>query len=69
MHVDGAFGLWAAAEPSLAHLTTGVEQADSWATTDADVERSLSAMLRIAEKYRSDRLPTSITAQQFTNVG
>jgi glutamate/tyrosine decarboxylase-like PLP-dependent enzyme len=32
VHVDGAFGLWAAAVPALAHLTTGIDQADSWAT-------------------------------------
>jgi glutamate/tyrosine decarboxylase-like PLP-dependent enzyme len=32
VHVDGAFGLWAAAAPSLAHLATGIERADSWAT-------------------------------------
>jgi glutamate/tyrosine decarboxylase-like PLP-dependent enzyme len=32
VHVDGAFGLWAAAAPSRAHLVAGVEQADSWAT-------------------------------------
>ena len=29
-HVDGAFGLWARAAPSLAHLAAGAERADSW---------------------------------------
>jgi glutamate/tyrosine decarboxylase-like PLP-dependent enzyme len=32
VHVDGAFGLWAAAVPSLQGLTAGVENAQSWAT-------------------------------------
>ncbi|MFF4447742.1 pyridoxal phosphate-dependent decarboxylase family protein [Streptomyces sp. NPDC001502] len=32
VHVDGAFGLWAAASPAYAHLTDGCAQADSWAT-------------------------------------
>jgi glutamate/tyrosine decarboxylase-like PLP-dependent enzyme len=32
VHVDGAFGLWAAAVPGLASLTAGLAEADSWAT-------------------------------------
>ena len=32
VHVDGAFGLWAAACPRLRPLVRGVEKADSWAT-------------------------------------
>ncbi len=32
VHVDGAFGLWAAAVPELAGQVVGVAQADSWAT-------------------------------------
>ena len=31
LHVDGAFGLWAAAAPTLRHLVAGSAQADSWA--------------------------------------
>jgi len=32
VHVDGAFGLWAAAAPERAHLVAGLAEADSWAT-------------------------------------
>lgn len=31
VHVDGAFGLWAAAAPGLRHLVEGLGEADSWA--------------------------------------
>jgi glutamate/tyrosine decarboxylase-like PLP-dependent enzyme len=34
LHVDGAFGLWAAVDPTRRHMLEGVERADSW-TTDA----------------------------------
>ena len=34
LHVDGAFGIWAAVSPKLRGLVAGIEHADSW-TTDA----------------------------------
>jgi glutamate/tyrosine decarboxylase-like PLP-dependent enzyme len=32
VHIDGAFGMWAAAAPDRAFLTKGIGDADSWAT-------------------------------------
>jgi glutamate/tyrosine decarboxylase-like PLP-dependent enzyme len=40
VHVDGAFGLWAAANPKMAHLTRGLDCADSWS---ADAHKTLNA--------------------------
>lgn len=40
VHVDGAFGLWAAACKKTSYLTRGMEQADSWST---DAHKTLNA--------------------------
>ena len=57
VHVDGAFGLWAAAAPERAHLMEGFAGADSWAT---DCHKWLNvpydsglALVRDAEQLRA----------------
>jgi glutamate/tyrosine decarboxylase-like PLP-dependent enzyme len=76
VHVDGAFGLWAAAAPSRTYLTAGVGDADSWAT---DAHKWLNVpydcglafvrdphALRAAMSITAEYLPTD---SEFRNPG
>ena len=69
VHVDGAFGLWAATIPSMAGLTAGMDKADSWAT---DLHKWLNVpydsglglvrdadALRVAMAITAEYLPTA----------
>jgi len=73
VHVDGAFGLWAAAAPARAPLVAGVAGADSWATDahkwlNVPYDSGLAFVrdgkaLRAAMAITADYLPTSATRQ------
>jgi glutamate/tyrosine decarboxylase-like PLP-dependent enzyme len=74
LHVDGAFGLWAAATPSLRPRIKGVERADSWAT---DAHKWLNvpydsglALVRDAKAHRASMTATaSYLMQQDRDAG
>jgi len=78
LHVDGAFGLWAAASPSLRHLVSGAEQADSWAVDahkwlNVPYDSGLAivadpAMLRAAMGVRASYLPDSEGREPLDHV-
>ncbi|GAB3717177.1 pyridoxal-dependent decarboxylase [Amycolatopsis oliviviridis] len=70
VHVDGAFGLWAAAAPALRHLTTGLETADSWAV---DGHKWLNVPYDSGYAFcahpESHRASMSLTAAYLTGQG
>ncbi|HEV7624417.1 MAG TPA: pyridoxal-dependent decarboxylase [Amnibacterium sp.] len=78
VHVDGAFGLWAAADPRFAGMMRGLERADSWAT---DAHKTLNVpydcgvaivadepALRAAMGVRAAYLLTAGTADPYDHV-
>ncbi len=69
-HVDGAFGLWAAAAPARAHLTAGAAGADSWAV---DAHKWLNVPYDGALAIVADPAPLNaamaLTAAYLTDAG
>jgi glutamate/tyrosine decarboxylase-like PLP-dependent enzyme len=70
VHVDGAFGLWTRAAPSLRHLARGLEHADSWAT---DAHKWLNVPYDSGVAFSRDahalRAAMAITAEYLPSEG
>ncbi|MGH3208461.1 MAG: pyridoxal phosphate-dependent decarboxylase family protein [Trebonia sp.] len=60
VHIDGAFGLFAAASPATRHLTAGYDRADSW-TTDAHKTLNVAYDCGIAIVADRDALRAAMT--------
>jgi glutamate/tyrosine decarboxylase-like PLP-dependent enzyme len=70
LHVDGAFGLWAAASPRFAHLVDGADRADSWATDGhkwLNVPYDCGIML--CARPEAHRRATSVYADYLIHTG
>lgn len=69
VHVDGAFGLWAAASPSSRHLVSGHSGADSWAT---DAHKTLNTPfdcgMAVVAQPRALRAAMGARASYFINA-
>jgi glutamate/tyrosine decarboxylase-like PLP-dependent enzyme len=78
VHVDGAFGLWAAASPRYRHLVAGLEGADSWSVDahkwlNVPYDSGLAivadaAAMRAALGSRASYLPDTAGGEPFEHV-
>lgn len=68
VHVDGAFGLWAAASPSYRHHLAGLSTADSWAT-DAHKTLNVPYDCGIAVVARPDVMRTAFAVHTSYLIG
>ncbi len=70
LHVDGAFGLWAAASPARRHLVRGADRADSWAVdTHKWLNVPYDSALAFCAHPESHRAAMTATAGYLTQGG